>query len=520
MARLPHLGSKVRRLRQAHELSQVEAATRLGISASYLNLIEHNQRPLTVALLFKIGQLFDIDLRDWSEGDETRLAADIRETLSDPVLKDSEVPDSEVMEAVSSAPGLSQAITELYAAYRRSLDNIQSLGDRLAEEALLSRTGYEMRSVLTSIRSFSEILREHEDLDDAQRQQFLSILVDESHRLSSVIDDAIDVADEENLQAMLGQRQPSEEVSRLLERHNNHFPTLETAAEDLTRTWTDNRFDAPERIAEALADQFGVMIQFDRTGDLTETPQTTAPTDGEVSINACRPIWEITFDLAKRYAHLAHRPLFAAYISLEAGSPAESATHLDDTLASYFAAAVLMSYDAFHAAAEASHYDLDALAQRFQVPRLTVARRLTSLRRPGSAGLAFHLLVVDVAGNVRERIPGSGMPLPRFGSACPRWDVHRAFASPGAILSQSAEMPDGAAYFCVSSTEGELAYTIGCPLEQARHMVYLQSATDRTDHPVTQPVPVGTNCRICPRHQCPDRAFVSVLTPPTEAPAA
>ena len=56
------LGHKIKRLRQNLNISQLEMAQELNISASYLNLIENNQRPITVNLLFKLGQLYNIQL--------------------------------------------------------------------------------------------------------------------------------------------------------------------------------------------------------------------------------------------------------------------------------------------------------------------------------------------------------------------------------------------------------------------------------------------------------------------------
>src|SRR5581483_6674873 len=64
------LGHKVRRLRRESGLSQAQMAEQLGISPSYLNLIEHNQRPVTLTLLLKLGQNFGIDLQRFAEDDE------------------------------------------------------------------------------------------------------------------------------------------------------------------------------------------------------------------------------------------------------------------------------------------------------------------------------------------------------------------------------------------------------------------------------------------------------------------
>ena len=55
MAKKAMLGHKLRRLRRDRGETQAQMAERLGISASYLNLIENNQRPITVDLLLKAG---------------------------------------------------------------------------------------------------------------------------------------------------------------------------------------------------------------------------------------------------------------------------------------------------------------------------------------------------------------------------------------------------------------------------------------------------------------------------------
>ena len=85
------IGHKIRRFRQDLAMSQSEMAKEVGISASYLNLIEHNQRPVTVPLLFRLGQTFDIDLRDFAEDDEAKVAATLVELFGDPVFADAKV---------------------------------------------------------------------------------------------------------------------------------------------------------------------------------------------------------------------------------------------------------------------------------------------------------------------------------------------------------------------------------------------------------------------------------------------
>ena len=77
MARKTLLGNKIRRLRQARSLTQSQMAEQLGISPSYLNLIEHDERPVTVPLLLKLGKAFDVDLQQLSDDDERKLVLEI-----------------------------------------------------------------------------------------------------------------------------------------------------------------------------------------------------------------------------------------------------------------------------------------------------------------------------------------------------------------------------------------------------------------------------------------------------------
>src|ERR1700749_2619061 len=83
---LPRLGAKVRALRRRESLSQVQLAERLGISPSYLNLIESNRRPLPAALLIKLAQLFGLALHAFGADDDARLVNDLLEAFADPLF--------------------------------------------------------------------------------------------------------------------------------------------------------------------------------------------------------------------------------------------------------------------------------------------------------------------------------------------------------------------------------------------------------------------------------------------------
>ena len=93
-------------------------------------------------------------------------------------------------------------------------------------------------------------------------------------------------------------------------------------------------------------------------------------------------------------------------------------------------------------------HDVDALAARFGVSYEQACHRLSSLQRPGARGVPFFFLRVDPAGNVSKRFSAAGFPFARYGGSCPRWVVHAAFASPGALQVQVAQLPDGATFLC------------------------------------------------------------------------
>jgi len=148
-------------------------------------------------------------------------------------------------------------------------------------------------------------------------------------------------------------------------------------------------------------------------------------------------------------------------------------------LANYFAAAVLMPYEGFLQSVAEQRYDVDVIGRRFGVGFEQVAHRLTTLRRPRSEGVPFHMIRIDVAGNISKRFSASGIPIARFSGACPRWNIFAAFSTPGMVRIQLSRMPDGSAYFCIARTvQGDShgfhaqprthAIGLGCPASRAR----------------------------------------------------
>jgi predicted transcriptional regulator/DNA-binding XRE family transcriptional regulator len=188
-------------------------------------------------------------------------------------------------------------------------------------------------------------------------------------------------------------------------------------------------------------------------------------------------------------------------------------------LSNYFAGAVVMPYRRFLQAAEAIGYDLERLAQQFGVSFETVCHRLSTLQRPGLAGLPVFFVRVDRAGNISKRQSATDFHFSRVGGTCPLWIVYEAFSHPARVLRQVARMPDGSTYLWVArqvsagaagflAPDKSFAVALGCDISQAHRMVYAKGL-DLLDPSVA--TPIGTGCKVCERTECPQRAFPSII---------
>ena len=183
-------------------------------------------------------------------------------------------------------------------------------------------------------------------------------------------------------------------------------------------------------------------------------------------------------------------------------------------LANYFAGAALMPYLAFLDAATTARHDLEDLARQFGASIEQVAHRLSTLQRPGAKGIPFFFVRVDQAGTITKRHSAAPFQFARFGGACPLWNVHRAFETPGHFLRQLAETPDGVRYFClardVSKPGGSFhapvqryAIGLGCEVRHAGALVYADDMGVDNDAAYE---PIGISCRICERTDCHQRS--------------
>ena len=138
MPESPSLGAKVRAVRRRANLTQAQVAQRLGISASYLNLIEHGRRSLSAPLLIKLAEILPLDLKTLSVDSDARLAADLLELFADPLFEGHELTAPEVKDLSAHAPAVARATLTLYRAYRSARESAATLAMRLSEGDELS----------------------------------------------------------------------------------------------------------------------------------------------------------------------------------------------------------------------------------------------------------------------------------------------------------------------------------------------------------------------------------------------
>jgi predicted transcriptional regulator/plasmid maintenance system antidote protein VapI len=120
------IGGSIRRLRLERSLTQSVLAARLGISPSYLNLIEHDGRPITASLLIKLSRLFDVGIEALSGDQEAHAALALREALTDPEIGADAVSDTAIA-AIAAHPDATRAILALSRALAGARDDAEGI---------------------------------------------------------------------------------------------------------------------------------------------------------------------------------------------------------------------------------------------------------------------------------------------------------------------------------------------------------------------------------------------------------
>src|SRR5690606_16175661 len=160
---VPSVGLRLRQRRLTHGITQAALASRVGISASYLNLIEHGKREVGGSLLRRLAEALGTEVAALTGQEEVALAEELAEFATDPALRDLVLEEAGAQEIVARQPGWARAMVRLRRHYSAAARLAETLSQRLAHDATLVQASHELLTRLTTVRSFAEILREHED---------------------------------------------------------------------------------------------------------------------------------------------------------------------------------------------------------------------------------------------------------------------------------------------------------------------------------------------------------------------
>ncbi|MFN3657416.1 MAG: short-chain fatty acyl-CoA regulator family protein [Pseudolabrys sp.] len=446
------VGPQLRQLRRERKLTQAEMAKALGISPGYVNLLENNQRSLSVRLLMALADAYQVDWRDIVHDETSSLLAELRTVIRDPMFSGG-VPDlQELRAAIDHAPRLVEQFVSLYGIHRTTLERIMRQGAAGGPEGLLATSA------------------------------------------EAIIHD-------------------------FFRNHSNYFHRLEIAAEQLRAEESCEADDIYTVLKARLARKHGISVRRRAVEEMTQALRVYDPDERIIYLSEA-------LDHRNRVFQVAHVLCLVEFQNLldelTANSGIPKGTRLTRShveLANYFAAAFLMPYESFLRIAESTAYDIGRLSARFAVSFEQACHRLTTLQRPGAQGVPFFFLRIDKAGNVTKRFNSTSFHLAEYGGACPVWNIHLAFRTPGAILPQFVELPDGDRFFTISRTadrpainletqDHRLAVALGCELKYASKLAYAASFNIDDNLKFSR---IGINCHLCPRQACSQRAHQPVF---------
>ena len=446
------VGPRLRQLRRERRQTQAEMAKALGISPGYVNLLENNQRSLSVRLLMALADTYQVDWRDIVHDETSNILAELRNVIRDPMFAGG-VPDlQELRAAIDHAPRMVEQFLSLYGIHRTTLERIMRQGAAGMPEGLLATSA------------------------------------------EAVIHD-------------------------FFRNHSNYFHQLEIAAEQLRAEEPCEADDIYAVLKARLFNKHGIRVRRRVIEEMTQALRVYDRNERVIHLSEALDHRNRVFQVAHVLCLVELQDLLDELTADSGITQRTSLARCHIELANYFAASFLMPYDPFLRIAESTAYDIDRLSARFAVSFEQACHRLTTLQRPGAQGVPFFFLRIDKAGNVTKQFNSTSFHLAEYGGACPVWNIHMAFRTPGAILPQFVELPDGDRFFTISRTadrpavnfetqDHRLAVALGCEFQYANKLGYAASYNLDDNLMFSR---IGINCHLCPRQACSQRAHQPVF---------
>lgn len=448
-------GNRVRALRIANAISQRMMAQRLAISASYLNQIENNAKPVPTRLLVTLCDMFSVAPSYFGDDGEIRMLRLLREASSDPMFRSS-LPEREIHGAIRDNPAFVKMFLELY----RSARTMHEQGSEAQPD---KRTEAERASAWSKLSSAYEI------------------------------------------------------VGDWVQAERNYFDTLDRAAEQLYETARLDTDTIGTGLERHLRDRFGVTVSTTPAEPTVanSSPCHFDTTEKTAHFVPGLPGPTRTFCMARLVAHLGYCTLIDEAARHPLLSDENTRSIARAAMANYFAGGLIMPYELFAAKAKAFKHDLDRLQTTFSASFEQVCQRLSSLQRPGAEGVPFYFIKADVAGNVLKSYSANRFSRARFGALCPRWNVFESFSAAGKLIIQISQDTEGGLFISVARAvvshpqsffdrQPKRAIVLGCSVAHADEVVY--SSMLNLHDPRTF-ISIGPGCRSCVRADCEHRAM-------------
>ena len=445
------IGPKIKAFRRKLGIQANKLAEQLNISPSYLNLIEGGKRKIDGDLLLKVCQELKIELSDLTTKSDLNLVNDISELLDDQLFEDLDILSPEIKDLVSTNPKIAKALIKL--------------GDNYKQ-------------------------KDHE-------------IINRVENISGKIIDKRKAAF------------PGEIVSDFLQENKNYFPKLEEYANTIFDKIQVNNRATYLALNEYLKKEYNIIVKDVIPEERKPFSKFYDKRKKELLLSDYVALETKKLFVAAQIAHEWAIKIINDYLAKFSFPSDESKKLTQVALLNYCGAAILMPYKLFHKECMKNKYDLELLQNTFATTFEQIAHRVTCLQDPKMPGIPFHFLRVDIAGNISKRFSLSGIEIPRYGGACPRWNVYSAFTRPGIIQAAVSKMSNGEKYVCIAKTVekgigrfGEaksiLSIGLGCEAKYAKDFVYTENLN--LNDKKTE-IPIGVSCRTCDRLDCSQRAF-------------
>lgn len=293
MPRSALTGSRIRERRVLAGVKQTELARAAGISASYLNLIEHNRRSVGEEMLARLARALGVEAALLTEGAEAALLDGLRGAVawSEGALPETgrlaaERPELDRIEDfIGRFPGWAGLLAATYARVALLERTVEALSDRMTHDPALSAALHEVLSAATSVRSTAAILTETEDLEPEWRARFQANLHADSERLAHGAE-ALVVYLDGSAEEAGGIAAPQDELEAWLEARGHHFPALEGPEADPAAVLAAGGAPASaaaRRLARAHLDRYAADARALPLGPLLAALPETGPDPGRIA---------------------------------------------------------------------------------------------------------------------------------------------------------------------------------------------------------------------------------------------